>query len=458
MTDWLERIAVFSEKFSLADIDATTRQQASYVLLDTMGAIIGGAAEPEYRNLAKRHTKGMHGGASVIGLGRGVPPATAAFLNGTAGTFLELDEGNRFARGHPAVHVLPAAVAYAQAHGLGGTALLEALILGYEISTRLGAACHLRPDMHPHGTWGTIGAAVAVGKLAQYDAASMVKLINIASSLTLATSKQTMLQGATVRNVYAGVSNQFGLLAAELMASGFIGEADGISSVFGRVVSEHFDPDVMTSELGQTWQITRNYFKLHACCRYNHAALDALENLLDAHGPLDLSCIEHIDVFTYGYAAELNDPAPKNILAAKFSVPFALATRLVTGSSGMHAFTQETIQNPAILSLAKRVAVYEDAAMTASLPNNRPAMLRLSVDGRQLEARVDLSRGDEELPYTRQELENKFDSLAQRLLCDVAVDQLRAALLHVTGVADVSTLFAQTGLHEAGDISDAQAE
>jgi 2-methylcitrate dehydratase PrpD len=75
---------------------------------------------------------------------------------------LELDEGNQYARGHPAIHVVPALLAAPRGDG---AALLVALALGYEMGARVGIASKLNVAMHPHGTWGTLGAAVGIAKL-----------------------------------------------------------------------------------------------------------------------------------------------------------------------------------------------------------------------------------------------------------------------------------------------------
>ena len=141
-------------------------------------------------------------------------------------------------------------------------------------------ASKIRLKMHPHGTWGTIGAAVAIGVLNKASPEQIKNLINISSTLGLGTSRPTMLQGGTVRNVYSGVSNQMGILAWQLCQSGFTGEADGLSTIYGSVVSTEFNPEKMIEKLGQRWEIARNYFKIHACCRYNHASLDCVETLL----------------------------------------------------------------------------------------------------------------------------------------------------------------------------------
>ena len=420
-------LATFLADFRADALAPATIDQARFVIADTIAAIACGAAEPEVQAITGR-IGGPPGPASVIGVGRTAAPAEAALLNGIAGTWLELDEGNRFSRGHPAIHVLPAALAHAEAHSAPGPDLIAAFVLGYEVAARIGIAAQLRPSMHPHGTWGTIGAAVAVAKLAGLDAPAIAETINVASSLTLATSKKTMLEGGTVRNVYAGVSNRMGLLAVDLVAAGFSGERDGLASVFGSVVSETFDGDGMIRGLGDGWQIERNYFKRHACCRYNHGTLDALDGLL-ANRIVRAEEIDRVEVASYRFAAELDDRAPRNVLAAKFSVPFAVATRIVTGESGVESFTWERVRDARIQALAARVSVHEDAALTRMLPEKRPARVALRLkDGSRLEGAADFNRGDDADPYDRSELTEKFHELTGRVWPRGQADAVRAAI------------------------------
>ncbi len=445
---WLNTLSHFLEGLVWKDIPEDVKEQTHYVLMDTMGAVLAGTAEPEFQALRERMVAGSQGVATAVGFQQGVAGATAAFLHGTAGTFLEMDEGHRVARGHPAVHVLPAVWAEAEKRGASGLEVLQALVAGYEVAARLGGATRLRSDMHPHGTWGVLGAAVGVGKLRGYDAERFARLINVASSLSLATSKQTMLQGATVRNVYAGVANQLGLLAADLVDSGFTGERHGVETIFGSVVSEVFMAEDMCRDLGSRWEMTHNYFKQHACCRYAHGALDALERVLAEHGDLSPEEIESMEVRTYHLAAELNNRAPDSMLAGKFSIPFALATRLVTGASTVTSFTGEAVRNERALALASRVAVVEDPALTARLPHQRPAQLWVRLSGRELYAEVGYNRGDDVDPYTRDELERKFDMLAQRVVPVDEVPALRQTLLELEKAPTVTSL--QPILQSAG--------
>ncbi len=298
---------------------------------------------------------------------------------------------------------------------LSGRDLITALVLGYEIGTRVGIAAKIRMSMHPHGTWGTVGAAAAVAKLHGYSAARFREIINVSSSLALATSRKTMLEGATVRNVYSGVSNHMGVLAHHLVSSGFTGEADGLGTVYGAVISETFDRTAMTAELGSRFEINRNYFKRHACCRYNHATLDALLSLMAKApgGRIHPEQVAQVDVMTYSLAAQLCDTRPGNMLAAKFSIPFAVATTIVHGHAGVECFMPKAVRDPAVRGLALKVRVTEDPELTAMMPGRRPSRLCLQLtDGSVLEAEAYVNKGDFEDPYTPEDLRRKYFELA----------------------------------------------
>jgi len=412
---YLDTLSTFAAGLRFAALPPAVRAHTGWVLADTLAAIAAGSAEPELRALAQRQRMGS--GATLIGLGVQTHPEAAALVNGTGGTFLEMDEGNRFSRGHPAIHVMPAALALCEQQGADADTFLSALVVGYEVGSRLGAASQLRGAMHPHGTWGTVGAAAACARVRGLDATGMREAINIAASLTTATSKRTMLEGGLVRNVYAGMSNRNGLLAVELAGCGFTGERDGPGSLLGQVISERFDTTEVLRDLGQDWHLLHNYFKLHSCCRYNHGTLDALDAIEATQGPLPApEEIERIEVRSYHLAAELDDPAPRNTLAAKFSVPFAVATRLVNGHSAMASFTWDAVRNPRILALAQKVSLSEDPAMTKRLPMERPARVVITTtDGRQWMGEAGVNRGDDASPYTAEELTGKFKDLCGRV-------------------------------------------
>lgn len=440
---WLAAWGAFAARTRFEDLPPEVVGRCKLVLLDTIGAVAAGMQEAELRALVARLAGyGVEGDTPAIGAGRRLPAPSAALANGAAGTVLELDEGNQYARGHPAIHVVPAALATAGRLGAAGRDLLLAVALGYEMGARIGIASKLRPTMHPHGTWGTVGAALAVAKLHGAGAGGLVEAVNLSSCLGLTTSRRTMLEGGTVRNAYAGLSNQLGMLAWDLVAAGFTGERDGVGTVYGSVVADRFEPEAMDADLGGRWEIARNYFKRHAACRYTHAALDALAEIVaQAGGRLDPEQIRGIEVDTYVWAAQLDLAEPPNMLAAKFSLPFALATAVVHGRADVDAFRDPARTDPVIRALARRVTVREDPVLTALLPRLRPARLRVALaDGRVLAAEAMVNKGDAEDPYGPDDIGRKFLELAGPVWGEGHARRVAQAVDGLDGAADVRAL------------------
>ncbi|MBM6581046.1 MmgE/PrpD family protein [Microvirga sp. BT689] len=444
---WLQQWGRFAADARFADLPAPVVDRTKLVLLDCIGAIAAGMQEPEMRNLVARlgRREAGDGQVPVIGAGRRMSALLASLLNGTAGTMLELDEGNQYARGHPGIHVVPAALAAGERLSVSGADLIVAIALGYEIGSRVGIASKLRVTMHPHGTWGTIGAALTAARLERATPDQIIETINLASSFGLSTSRRTMLEGGTVRNTYAGFSNQLGLMAWDMQVSGFIGETDGVGTVYGTVIADQFRPDEMVLELGERWEIARNYFKRHAACRYTHGALDALGEIVrQAGGSISPAAVESIEVDTYVWAAQLDSAEPKNMLAAKFSLPFALATYIVNGAASVPAFREEAQANAIVRDLARRVSVREDATLTAMLPGLRPARVRVRfTDGRQLSAEVLTNKGDTEDPYSPDDVRSKFRELTEPVWGGSHVEHVIAEVDAIDGASDIRGL---TGL------------
>jgi len=441
MKNLAQTYSEFLTKTRFEDIPDEAVSASKHIVADLVAAIIGGMAEPDLRQLVQHMAPDNSGQAGLFGLENRTNCQSAAFLNGTAGTVLEMDEGHQFAKGHPGMHVFPALFAACEGRDVSGEQFLRAFILGYDVAARIGLACQLNPAMHPHGTWGGLGAAAAIACLYELKETQTAKYLNIVSSLTLATSRNTMLEGGTVRNTYTGMSNQMAHLGFTLLQSGFCGEHDGIRSVFSRVVSSSFDTDAGVEKLGERFEVCRNYFKLHACCRYNHAALDALWLTMDKHPELQqLDQIKSIDVHSYNMAAELSDQAPKNVLACKFSVPFAIATTLYHRSSGVLSFTDAALNTAEVQALCQKVNVTEDTDMTEQLPDLRPARICVTMmNGQSLEAAVTTNRGDWQDPYQPEALKGKYLSLATRLWTSQQAEHTYATLmsLETKTVADI---------------------
>jgi 2-methylcitrate dehydratase PrpD len=242
----------------------------------------------------------------------------------------------------------------------------------------------------------------------------MRELLNVAATMGMATSRQTLLDGATVRNIFTGHSGYMGLTAVRLTECGFTGEIDGVGNVYGKVLSDHFTREEVTAGLGTDWLITQNYFKLHPTGRYVHSAIDALEDLLRKvpGRRLDVDRIKAIRVRTYMLAAMLAERDVVSSFGARFSVPFALASILYHGRSGLASFDEAAVANPKIRALASLVDLREDGQHTARYPVEQPCELAIALaDGTTWEGRCTVMKGEPANPHSQEELEQKFVDL-----------------------------------------------
>jgi 2-methylcitrate dehydratase PrpD len=335
--------------------------------------------------------------------------------------------------------VVPAAVALAQDTGASGAELLMAVAVGYEVSSRISRAAQMKISVHPHGTWGTLGAAIAAGRLKGFDERQMLELINVASTMGMATSRQTLLDGATVRNIFTGHSGYMGLMAARLVECGFTGETDSPASVYGKVLADGFDPALTVENLGREWILAQGYFKLHPTGRYVHSAIDALEDLLSRSGKLDLGNIVRIEVKAYRLAAMLAQKRVTSSFGARFSVPFALATILHHGGSGLAPFEQAAVDNEAIQSLAARGDVPDDASYSARYPSEQVCDLRIVMSGGQVhEGRCTVTKGEPSKPHALEELEKKFLQLGAPLWGEAEARRLLQGCMRLEELPDFS--------------------
>jgi 2-methylcitrate dehydratase PrpD len=414
--DYLDTLSRFACDTQLSEIPLAVRERCEVIIADLLAVIAAGMQVPEMKALVAQHVPRVaNGHASVVGSGKRSNPLDAALLNATAGVWLELDEGNFNTNGHPGVHVIPAALAHAQEHGVSGADFLAAVILGYEICGRIGGAYQMKTIVQPHGTYGVIGAAVAVGRMCGLNPAQMREAINVAASTPMGGNRQTMRDGATVRNYYAGHGNFTGQMAVRLVQAGFTGPVDAPSVTYGQLLADDFKPAQVVAGLGCEWTLVRGYIKLYPSGRYVHSAIDALLDALGnaPGGRVAPDMVERIDVRGYRMVAYLGEKRPKNLFGTRFSVPFSVATIIAHGRADLEVFGAQAFANKDIMALASRVEVAEAPEFTVEFHAKQIVELKIVCkDGMILSGRCDITRGEPGNPHAPGEIERKFNQLA----------------------------------------------
>lgn len=425
-SDLALRLAELASSVTIERIPSDVLGYAKTIVRDTFGVMLAGSQLPEIAALAAEAPALGAGTATLFATDRTASSHVAALVNGTGGVSLELDEGNQFAVNHPAIHILPALLALAEERGSSGRDLLEAFIAGYEIAVRVGRATRLRRPVHPFGTHAIVGVAVGAARLLGLDTDMTARAIELAAGLSIASSQSAATKGASVRNLYTGFTNHNGLLAPRLALAGFCGEPGALDVIFGTILGEGFTFHV--EERIDSFYLTRNYFKIYACSRWNHAPIEATAAIQSEHR-LDPDTIEQITVNTYDLATRLGGNSVANAYAAKHSIAFNVAARLLHGSNAMEIYTDEIVRDPRMQRLIERVSVKDDPELTALLPEIRAAQVEIQLsDGSTYSARSTVPIGGFDNPLSEADLLDKFTHLAGLALKSTVVEELAARI------------------------------
>lgn len=381
-------------------------RRCALLLADTLGVIAAGARSPEVSALVRRSGEPLMelptGRATIIGHPDvTTDPVSAAFVNATSGTFLELDEGVR-PTGHPAIQVAPAALAVAESTNSNGLELLRAFAAGYEVVARLFQAYELPYPLHPHGNLGAIGAAVAAALLAGTDP---LRAAQVAATSPLLSMWDACHEGATARNSYTGYAASLGVRSIQLDRAGFVGSSSAIDTAFGSFVGRPRQPDALRVDPGRPLlHLTDNYLKVYSACALVHGGLEAAMRL----GPIAPSRIGAIRIETVRNNRKVVQQPRANDLSARFSLPYAVAYGLIRGRTGL-SFSFEA----AIAELARRAEITFPDDLEACWPDHAPTVVHVEVDGQSRTVRVDDPLGHYSQPLSDADIRAKFDTLVE---------------------------------------------
>ncbi len=391
--------------------------RAARVLADDLAAIVGARDEPEVQCF---HSKVLARAAvpesTVFRGGRRRTERTwAAVANAVAADWLELDEGYRMTPCHAGLYTVPALLAEAEASQLGLEEMLRALVLGYEIVTRVARTFTPREyTMQSHGRYSAIGAAAATALARGADAALLTSTVTAAATLVMASPRNHLVSGALVRNVWPAAGAWSGMMAVDWAACGIGGAGGGLHDVYATVFGGAAQPDVLTDDVGGSWAILDGYTKMYACCQHLHSAVEAVLELRPALVERGgASAVQAIEIETHPLALPLVNPRPETTLGAKFSMPHAVGAAIVTGTGGADAFMSGTLRNPAIGALRERVSVKAYAPIPAP-PQDRPARVRVTLrDGSHLDAECLSAAGGPDRPFAPAMLDEKVRALTE---------------------------------------------
>ncbi len=336
-------------------------RQAKKLILDLVGVSLAGYQTMEFPRLVVQYLASLGGvpEATIFQTKKKFPAINAVFANAACAHAIDMDDGHRFGALHPGTVIIPAALGAAELCGATTREMIAGVVVGYEVMIRVGAAINpssLNRGFHATGITGTFGAAATAASIMKLGHEEIVGAFGMAG-LQSAGVLQINHEGSKVKPINparAATSGLFSCIMARKGARGplkiFEGE-DGFLKAFTDDVKE----EMLTRDLGKTFEICNAYIKFYAACRHVHACVDAALEAFHRN-PIEISEIKRISVETYPAAirlAGITDVTTPS--AGRFSIPFSVALALVKKRAGAEEYSEKNIENGEIQSLSRKV-------------------------------------------------------------------------------------------------------
>ena len=362
---------------------------------------------------------------------------------------------------HPAVAVVPAALAAAELKPASGAEVIEGVVAGYEAMTRIGDAflgTQYYEGFHPTGTCGVFGAAAAAGRILGLSTDQLIAAFGIAGTQA-AGLEEWKADGSWIKRLHPGKAAESGLLAVLLAKSGYTGPATILEGDNGFLKAFSFerkwDVGKILDGLGTEYRGYGTSFKPYAGCRFFHQVIDATLDLVREH-KIDAAAVDEVVVRIYRTAyltlfqPESRRYRPGTTVDAQFSIPYAVAVSILHGAPMPTHFTDERIADPAVLALAGKVKGIADLEYEAQYPERFPTEVTIRLkSGKTVQAFRDLPSGDPENPiYAKKgrfedEIIAKFRALLKLQPAYAArCEEMVAKLKSLETVSDISGLMA----------------
>lgn len=416
--------------------------EAHRTIMNWLGCAIG-AARHEAADAALSAVQFLQPApqAAIFGRPERVDISNAALINGITSHTFDFDDTHLKTIIHPAGPVCSAVFALAEHTGASGRQIVDAVVLGIDVSCRVGNTVypqHYDRGWHITGSTGTLGAAAACARLLGLDAEQTTMALGIAASQPVGLRDQF---GTMTKPFHPGAAAKAGLMSALLAREGFTASPRAIEAPrgFAQVTSTKYDWNEITGELGQRFEIAYNAYKPFACGIVIHPSIDASVQLRKQGVTPDN--LEQLKLRVHSLVLELTGKKePADGLQGKFSVYHGCAVGLLFGRASESEYADDIVTREDVVATRRKVqAVVDDTIDEAAV--HATAILK---DGRQIQVTVEHAIGSLQRPMTDQDLEAKFSNMSNPLLGETRTRALLDACWKLASAPSLKALVALT--------------
>ena len=416
-------IASWAVNLDSSSLPAPVQSAALRSLYNYIGCAIGGSNHPTVTKAHKALSPFFGKETSSILGHKGSRKADAqyaALLNGIASHVHDYDDTHLATIIHPTGPVASAVLAYVEYKGgFPGEEVLCALTAGIEVSCKIGLAVwpeHYDIGWHITSSTGSVGAAVAVGKLMRLSEEQLAHAIGIAAVQVVGLRE---MFGSDTKSFHPGRAAQSGLSAALLAEQGYTSSTQALEAKRGwaNVVAGGGTPrlDEYVSQLGKQWEIEANAFKPFPCGIVCHPVIDGCIQLhaeMREKG-MKVEDIKEVTAVVHPLVIELTSKrTPKDGLEGKFSVFHGGAVGLLYGKAGPAQYADDVVTSSTVVAIRDKI----NATPDEKLKPDETFLTVIFANGSELTKHIEHAVGSLEVPMSDEQLTSKFVDQAALVL------------------------------------------
>lgn len=414
-----QEIAAHVAQTAFGAIPDDTVKWAKWRVIDSVGCLIAGANAAGCRETADLVRK--WGGApesTILIHGIKAPALNVVIVNSLMTRSFDFEpveaEGeDRTSPAHISGTTVPAAITVAEREGASGKDLLTALIIGDDLTARIGVASgfDFALGWDNTGTMNGMGATAIACKLMKLGDAQISNAFGIALN-QLAGTMDIVWDKVMTFKLNMALAAKTGIFSAEMAARGFTGQKDAFLGRYGYFKQYCSEPDTsnFTKDLGKRFY-GDCIIKPYSACRATHSSIgSALE--VSAQRDIDPEQVSEVTVnvspgIFNGFCGQPFVPGETPQIDGAFSIRFTVATALLRKGVKPAYFTDECLRDPkihALIGKMKLVAVVPPAEN----PSRTEVLVKMN-DGTVVSGSTDFPKGHvRRTPLTDEEIRTKF--------------------------------------------------
>jgi len=431
--DVTAKIAQFVVNAKFENVPPKAVETAKIAVRDCLGVALAGSQEEDAKICAQiARQENAKEETTVIGQGFKTSALQAAFANGTAAHALDFDHSFTI-MGQPTAPIIPAIFALGESLGASGRQVLEAYVVGYEVTGKLAHSLRdsAHDGWHAPSTLGSFGAAAACGKLLGLGASQVEMALGIAASMAGGIVANF---GTMTKPLHVGLGARNGVLAAKLAQGGYTANPKAIESGFGFYQVLHQGTAIHEQpieELGRSYALLTDGLRIkpYPCGGLTHQVIDAVVDFRKQHG-LTAEITDRVDVDVVKHTFErIVFRVPQTGIQGKFCMPYLVARAIIDGKVGLDIFTDSAVRDQKVLELAERVQMNLDNNLKKTDAAGRPCRVTIRLKNGQTYSReAQHAKGGPEFPLSEDELRSKFFDCAKEA---IPTESAQRALEHI---------------------------